>query len=89
MIFGDLTANIDEKGVAVLKNTCGQSEYDIGKIIIGDSNAVEVVEEGAGTLQVLYNHKEIEISVTSYESPVDFDLYIKANDDGICTLERK
>jgi len=89
MIYGELTADIDEKGVAVLKVICGEKEYEIGKVVIGDSYSVEVVEKGACTLQVNYNEKTIGISVTFFDSPEENDLYIKKKEDGTYSLEIK
>jgi len=89
MIYGELTADIDEKGVAVLKVICGEKEYEIGKVVIGDSYSVEVVEKGACTLQVNYNEQTIGISVTFFDSPEENDLYIKKKEDGTYSLEIK
>lgn len=89
MIYGELTADIDEKGVAVLTVICGEKEYDIGKVVIGDSYSVEVVEKGACTLQVNYNEQKIEIPVTFFDTPDENDLYIKKKEDGTYALEIK
>ena len=91
MISGQLNADdkSGEKGVAEVKIICGKSEYDIGKMIIGDTYFVDVAEQGECTLQLVYKDQKMEIKVTSYDSPVDFNFFIKTNDDGTFTLERK